>query len=449
MRIAFQGATREVTGSCYLIESTDARILVDCGMFQGSYLCESKNFSAFSFDPSTIDAVIISHAHLDHTGRLPKLVKDGFRGKIYCTPPTVQLAQLVIQDAYHIMHEDFKREYRPPLYDEGDMQSAFDQMVPVDYSRHVSIGNLSFRFREAGHIFGSAFIEVEERGGARASFSGDLGNDHVPILRPKAQLAETDVLVVESTYGNRVHEDESTREEKLKAALLEVHAQHGTLIIPAFAIERTQQLLYEMNHLVEHHLIPPITTYLDSPMAIGATEIIKQYPQYYAKEALTLVSTGDDLFDFPGLHITRSREESKTINSAPSPKVIIAGSGMMNGGRILHHLVRYLGDRRSMVLIIGYQAEGTLGRHLYHGEKHVQVLGEKIEVRAHVVSIGAYSAHADQHMILRWIKQAEHPPTHVYCTHGDESASAALATQIRETLHIPADVPRLLDVITV
>lgn len=449
MHISFQGAAREVTGSCYLIESEDARILVDCGMFQGSYTCESKNFSDFGFDPATVDAVVITHAHLDHTGRLPKLVKEGFKGKVYCTPPTAELAKLVIEDACHIMKEDFIREYRPMLYEEAHAQKAFELFVPVDYSRHVQVGSLSFRFREAGHIFGSAFVEVEERGGARATFSGDLGNEHVPILRPKAQLAETDILVVESTYGNRIHEDESTREQKLMSALLQIEKNKGVLIIPAFAIERTQQLLYEMNHLVENKMIPPITTYLDSPMAIGATEVIEKFPQYYAKEALRLVATGDDLFDFPGLHITRTRDESKIINSTSPPKVIIAGSGMMNGGRILHHLVRYLGDRRTTVLIIGYQAEGTLGRQLYHGEKHVQVLGEKIEVKASVMSIGAYSAHADQNMIVKWIEQAERPPAHIYCTHGDESASAALATRIQQALGIPCDVPRLHDRITV
>ena len=449
MRISFHGAAREVTGSCYMIEGGDARILVDCGMFQGSYTCESKNFSDFGFDPTTIDAVVISHAHLDHTGRLPKLVKDGFKGKVYCTPPTAELAMLVIEDAYHIMKEDFIREYRPMLYEEVHVKKASEMIVPTDYSRQVTVGSLSFRFREAGHIFGSSFIEVEERGGARASFSGDLGNEHVPILRPKAQLAETDVLVVESTYGNRIHEDESMRQKKLKEALVKTQRHKGVLIIPAFAIERTQQLLYEMNHLVEEKIISPIQTYLDSPMAISATEIIKSYPQYYDKEALRLVSTGDDLFDFPGLHITRTRDESKTINAASPPKVIIAGSGMMNGGRILHHLVRYLGDARTTVLIIGYQAEGTLGRQLYHGDKHVQVLGERIDVKASITSVGAYSAHADQNMIVRWIEQAERPPAHIYCTHGDESASAALATRIQQELGIPCDVPRLHDVIQV
>ena len=239
------------------------------------------------------------------------------------------------------------------------------------------------------------------------------------------------------------------RQKKLKEALVKTQRHKGVLIIPAFAIERTQQLLYEMNHLVEEKIISPIQTYLDSPMAISATEIIKSYPQYYDKEALRLVSTGDDLFDFPGLHITRTRDESKTINAASPPKVIIAGSGMMNGGRILHHLVRYLGDARTTVLIIGYQAEGTLGRQLYHGDKHVQVLGERIDVKASITSVGAYSAHADQNMIVRWIEQAERPPAHIYCTHGDESASAALATRIQQELGIPCDVPRLHDVIQV
>lgn len=449
MKISFHGAAREVTGSCYLVETERARVLVDCGMFQGSYTCASKNFDDFAFDPSTIDAVVITHAHLDHTGRLPKLVKGGFHGKVYCTPPTMELAKLVVEDAFHIMRDDFEREYRPMLYEEGDMEKAFSLMVPLDYSRHVTVGDLRIRLREAGHIFGSAFVEIEEVGGARASFSGDLGNEHVPILRPKAQLAETDVLIVESTYGNRVHEDESTREAKLRAVLANTQKNKGVLIIPAFAIERTQQLLYELNHLVDNKLITPIPTYLDSPMAEHATEIIKKYPQYYNEEALALVKKGEDFFAFPGLHVTLTRDESKLINAASPPKVIIAGSGMMNGGRILHHLVRYLGDARSTVLIIGYQAEGTLGRQLYTGEKRVQVLGEHIQVKASIISIGAYSAHADQNMIVRWIDQAERPPAHIYCTHGDEAAAIALATRIQQSLGIPCKVPRLHDTITV
>lgn len=449
MQISFHGATREVTGSCYLVQTPTTRLLVDCGMFQGGAFCEAKNLKAFDFDPSTIDAVVITHAHLDHTGRLPRLVKEGFKGPIYLTPPTGDLAELVLADAYQIMMEDFKREYRPPLYDEEHLQQAIHQFKHVDYSRSFVIGNLTVRFRDAGHIFGSAFIEITEKGGARATFSGDLGNKDVPILRPTAQLAETDVLVMESTYGNRVHEDESTREVKLKAVIQRTIRQKGVLLIPAFAIERTQQLLYEMNHLVERRLIPPTDVYLDSPMAIKATKVIEAYPQYYDPEALQLVSHGDNLFDFPGLHICSTRDQSKEINEAAWPKIIISGSGMMNGGRILHHLIRYLSNDKSTLLIIGYQSPGTLGHKLYRGDKTVQVLGEQVHVRAHVMSIGAYSAHADQKMLVSWIQAAARKPAQVYCTHGDEGAAAALMTRLRQELGVDAHVPRYGDVITI
>lgn len=449
MKISFHGATREVTGSCYLVQTDETRLLVDCGMFQGGAFCEAKNAKEFDFDPSTIDAVVITHAHLDHTGRLPRLVKEGFKGPIYLTPPTGDLAKLVLEDAYNIMMEEFKREYRPPLYGEEHIEQTLNQFKRLDYSRSVSIGDLSFRLRDAGHIFGSAFVEVTQRGGGKATFSGDLGNENVPILRPTAQLAETDVVIMESTYGNRVHEDESTRTTKLKSVVEKTIKQKGVLVIPAFAIERTQQILYELNHLIEKRIITPIDVYLDSPMAIGATQVIKAYPQYYDPEALQLVSHGDDMFDFPGLHVCQTRDQSKTINEAAWPKIIISGSGMMNGGRILHHLVRYLSNPKTTLLIIGYQSPSTLGHKLYRGDKSVQVMGERVDVRATVTSIGAYSAHADQNKLVSWIANAAHKPSHIYCTHGEEGAAAALATRLQQELGVKADVPRYADIITV
>jgi metallo-beta-lactamase family protein len=449
MKISFLGAAREVTGSCYLVETDRSRLLVDCGMFQGSHFASASNFKAFDFDPKTIDAVAVTHGHLDHVGRIPKLMKEGFRGPVYATPPTAKIAHIVLDDALQVMRDDVERKGTEMLYEKEDVEGAAQALHPVDYSKKITLDGLSFRFRDAGHIFGSSFIEVEEAGGARAAFSGDLGNIDVPILRPTAQLFSTDALIVESTYGNRIHEDESTRQTKLKEAIISTIRQNGVLIIPAFAVERTQQVLYELNHLVEHKHIPPVDIYLDSPMAIRITEVIKQHPEYYDTEARKLAATGDDLFDFPGLHISMTRDDSKRINDAPRPKVIISGAGMMNGGRIQHHLVRYLSDPHSTVLIIGYQAEGTLGRRLYSGEKKVDVLGEHINVKANITSIGAYSAHADQHGILSWIKNAEAAPKQVFCTHGEEDAAAALATRITEELRIPADVPRLGDSVTI
>jgi metallo-beta-lactamase family protein len=262
-------------------------------------------------------------------------------------------------------------------------------------------------------------------------------------LKPTAQLAEQDALVIESTYGDRIHEQMATRGNELKDCLLSTIKNKGVLLIPAFAIERTQELLFEFNHLIEEGHLPPVQIYLDSPLAIKASEVMTEYPQYYNEEAGHHVKMGDDLFSFPGLHKTASRDDSKLINESSWPKVIIAGSGMMNGGRILHHLVRYLGSPKCTVLIIGYQAAGTLGRRLYTGERNVEVLDQRIQVKAKVMSIGAYSAHADQKQLVNWIRSAERSPSQVYCTHGEEQASAALATRITEELRVPADVPRL------
>jgi len=449
MRVTFHGAAREVTGSCHLVETKDCRVLLDCGMFQGSAFSDAKNFKDFGFDPKTIDAVIVTHAHLDHVGRLPKLVREGFTGKIYCTPPTAKLTKLVLEDAEQIMEDDYRRLARPKLFEREDVAGIIDLMIPVDYSHRVKIGCLSFRFRDAGHILGSAFVELQENGGARLAFSGDLGNIPDQILKPTAQLAAQDVVIVESTYGNRLHEEMEVREKILRECIIDTMKQDGVLLIPAFAIERTQLLLFELNHLIENKLIPQIDIFLDSPLAIHASDVMQEYPEYYNREALRLVRSGDDLFTFPGLHKTLSRDESKTINASPRPKVIIAGSGMMNGGRILHHLVRYLGDKRSTLLIIGYQSGGTLGRKLYNGEKNVQVLEERVQVKAKIISIGSYSAHADQRQILNWFKSAEQLPGRVYCVHGEEEAAAALATRITEEFRISTDVPRQDDTIDI
>jgi len=449
MEISFHGATREVTGSCYLVESRRQRLVIDCGMFQGSAFADAKNFRDFAFDPKTIDAVAITHAHLDHVGRLPKLVKEGFRGKIYCTAPTARLAQLVLEDAEQVMEDDYRRQYRPKLYEREDVDQVTKQFTPVEYSKHVKLDGVSFRFRDAGHILGSSFIEIEEVGGPRIAFSGDLGNVPDPILKPTAQLAEQDVLIMESTYGDRVHEQLTTRGEELRRAIGDTVKRGGVLIIPAFAIERTQELLFELTKLIDSNQVPKVDVYLDSPLAIKASDIMVQYPQYYNQGTMERFKTGNDVFSFPELHRTLSRDESKSINEAPWPKVIIAGSGMMNGGRILHHLVRYLSDPKSTVLIIGYQAAGTLGRRLYTGEKNVDVLDQRINVRAKIASIGAYSAHADQKQLVNWIRTAEKLPGQIYCTHGEESASAALASRLSEELGVHADVPRFEQTLTI
>lgn len=449
MKISFHGAAREVTGSCYCIETRRSRVLIDCGLFQGPSYAEARNFADFGFDPSTIDAVIVTHAHLDHVGRLPKLVKQGFRGAIYATPPTRDIAGIVLENAEVVMEDERRREGRPKLYEAKDVEHVMTRIKAADYTHWVEIGDLKFRFRDAGHIFGSAFIEVEEKDGARVVFSGDLGNRDAPFLRPTAQPIGADAIIIESTYGNRLHEDVGTRAQKMREIIQSTVAQNGVLLIPAFAVERTQELLYELHDLQEEGLLPKLDIYLDSPMGIRISEVIKRYPQYYDHKAFQQVVMGDDMFNLPELHKTLLKDQSKLINDAPRPKVIIAGAGMMNGGRILHHLVRYLSDPRSTVLIVGYQSSGTLGRRLYTGEKVVTVLNERVHVKARIVSLGAYSAHADQRKLIDWLRAAASPPKHVYCTHGEEDAAIALASRVTEDLGIQADVPRFHDTITV
>ena len=447
MKITLYGAAREVTGSCYCVETAKTRLLVDCGMFQGSAYSDAKNFRDFGFRAADVDAVAVTHAHLDHVGRLPKLVKDGFGGPIFLTKPTAKLAAIVLDDAEKIMHEEFEREYRPKLYEHEHLQKTLPLFRGSEYLEWNTVGDVRFRFRDAGHVFGSAFIEVEERGGVRAVFSGDLGNVNVPILRPTERLPGSDAVFIESTYGNRIHEDERTRKSTLQEAVVKTIGNKGVLIIPAFAIERTQDLLYFLNDLVEKNKIPHVQVFLDSPMAIKVADVMKQFPEYYDQEASKLVMSGDDFLDFPGLKNCMTVDDSKLINESPKPKIIIAGSGMMNGGRILHHLIRYLSDPKTTILIIGYQASGTLGRRIYSGEKSVRIFGEQIPVHATVVSIGAMSAHADQRKLVDWVRGGEAITKKVFCTHGEEAASAALASRIHEELGIPAEVPRFEETI--
>lgn len=449
MIITSHGAAREVTGSCHRVETSATRILIDCGMFQGSAFNDARNFRPFGFDAADVDAVILTHAHLDHIGRLPKLVREGFKGPIYMTPPTAEMVRIILEDAYEIMEEQFEKEYRPKLYEQEDLAKTLSRLKTIDYSVWKKVGDIKFRFRDAGHIFGSAFVELEEQGGVRAVFSGDIGNVDTPILRPTAQIASSDIVYIESTYGNRIHEDVSTRSALFEKIVLDTYKKRGVLLIPAFAVERTQALLYDLNAMFEYHGMTEYDVYLDSPMAIKMTEVMQKFPQYYDKEAAKLILHGDDFLTFPDLHLCKTRTESKQINEVPPPKIIIAGSGMMNGGRITHHLLRYLGKKNTTLLIVGYQASGTLGRKLYMGEKSVRVNDEQISVQANIVTIGSFSAHGDQSKLINWIRGAKTKPKHVYCTHGEDESCVALATTITTELGIKADAPKFEEQITV
>lgn len=441
MKLSFHGAAGEVTGSCTLIETPSTRVLVDCGLFQGNGSAHERNLAPFSFDPSSIDAVILTHAHIDHIGRLPKLVKAGFKGRVFATHPTRLLAKLMWRDTAQVMKDEARHLKRTPVFTPQDVGPTFELTHGVRYDTTVRISQeFSFRFREAGHIFGSGFAEIDAYG-TRLVMSGDLGNDYAPILRPTARIVRGDVIVMESTYGDRVHDHPKSRTQKLKEAVLAGIKRGGTIMIPAFSLERAQELLYELNDLVESRQLPKIRTFLDSPLAIKALPIYHQFPEYYDQEAKELAEHGDDFFKFPGLEITKKPDESRAIDLVPPPKIVIAGSGMMHGGRIMRHLTEYLADPKNSLLVVGYQAPGTVGRAIADRAASVHIEHQEIPVQANVEVIGSYSAHADREKLERWVMSAKNAPKKVFLNHGEQASAESLGKLLTDAHGIQTIVP--------
>jgi len=444
------GVSGSVTGACYLIETATTKILVDCGMFQGSRFSEDLNSEPFPFDPKEIKAMVLTHAHIDHSGRIPKLYRDGFRGKVYGTSPTLDFAHTLLLDSEHVIKEEAKREGVEPFYNKVDVNNAAQLMEPKEYGEEVIVSDdIRFIMRNAGHILGSSIVQVfvknEEGKEIKLVFSGDLGNYPAPILGSTEFIDDADYLLVESAYGDRLHESVRERKDMLEDVIEETIKAGGTLMIPAFAAERTQELLFELNELVENGRIERVPIYLDSPLAIKITEIYKRHKEFYDKEAIQLLKTDKDIFDFPGLHFTPDVEQSKAIDRSSEPKIIIAGSGMSNGGRIVHHEKHFLPDPKSTLLIIGFQVKGSLGRKLLEGEKEVHILGQPVTVRARIENIRGYSAHADQKQLLDWIANMRHTVKKVFVVQGDTEASEALASVARDQLAVDAETPELGD----
>lgn len=442
MKISFHGAAREVTGSCTLLETGSHRLLFDCGMFQSWKYADERNQEDFGFDASSIDAVFITHAHADHTGRLPKLINAGFTGKIYMTPPTRPLTRLILEDSFHIMRENHKRNGDPMLYTEDDLDQVLRQTVAKNYHELIEpFTGVSVMFHDAGHILGSAYITVEVEG-KRIVFSGDLGNPATPILPDPERISSADCIICESTYGDRIHESVAERETKLKDALLGTLKRKGVLMIPAFSVERTQELLFTLDQILLHEVATNIPIYLDSPLAIKATAVYRNYQHYLLFDAPILKEPDRDFFTFPNLRETLTTEESKYINTVSGPKIIIAGSGMMSGGRIMHHLKNYLPDAKNHLLIIGYQVSGTLGRKLYDGTDQVRIYGDDVAANAKVSAIGAFSAHSDQRQLTHWLQPEDGQlPKKIFLNHGDEEAKQVFATHLRRELGTEVVVP--------
>ena len=452
MRLTFHGGAGSVTGANYLLESggsvksqsdhgASTKILVDCGLMQGSNYAERQNFEPFPYDPKEISAVFITHSHLDHIGRLPKLYKDGFRGEIFSTPACKDFSELLLLDSQNILAREAEREGKPAICDVCDVNDVMKLWKKRDYHEKIEVGPFKAELFDAGHILGSAFIKIEAEG-KTVVFSGDLGNSPAPIIRPTEKIDKADYCLVESTYGDRIHENLDKRQEALEDAIEDTVKAGGTLMIPSFAMERTQELLYHLNNLFEEGRVPRVPVFIDSPLAIKLTVVYKKYEEYFNKETAAIAAKGEDILNFSELRLTLSTEQSKQINGVQPPKIIVAGSGMMQGGRILHHAMRYLPDPKSAILFIGYQAHNSLGRLILDGAEEVKIMGEKVPVRCKKINIPGYSAHADQPLLLKWLHPMRKSLKKVFVVQGDEAASKALAGRIINDLAVMAEVPR-------
>lgn len=462
--LTFLGATGQVTGSCYLLETGSSRLLLDCGLFQGSKETEQQNEVDFPFDPADIDAVVLSHAHLDHCGRLPKLVKDGFKGKVFLTEASFSLLELMLTDAVHLQLRDTewenKRQQRAgkkllePLYELDDVKALLELRQPLAYSREKEIlPGITVSFHEAGHILGSSIVRLRIKDQHEIKtlvFSGDLGNPNSPLLRDPTVITEADVLLLESTYGDRDHKPMENTLEELRETLAEAAASGGNVIIPAFAVGRTQDLIYWLGKLQRQGNLPQRQIYLDSPMAIRASEIYADNTHLFNiddPEFTQIAPQGWQAW-LPGLIFSETAEQSMAVNRITGGAIIIAGSGMCNGGRIRHHLKYNLWRHNAHIIIAGFQAEGTLGRTLVEGKKkYLKILGADINIAATVHTLGALSAHADQSQLLQWASHFKKPKPRLYLIHGEKSAALSLQTCFQRT-GWRAEIPKVGEKIT-
>ena len=459
MKINFCGAAGEVTGSCHLIDSGQTRFLVDCGMFQGGHEADRKNHNFPAFDPATIDFVLVTHAHIDHSGMLPRLAAMGFQGPIYATTATIELLDVLLRDSAHIQskeaewaakHPHHRNHHAPvdPLYSQTDVETALALLTPVEYGVEFRPHpKVTCCFQEAGHILGSAIIEtwVENDGESRKIvFSGDLGQPHRPILRSPTPIESADVVLIESTYGNRQHKNlNDTLDEFVHAINYTLEQKHGNIVMPAFSVGRTQEILYLLIDLTKQRRLRGLKIFVDSPLALAATEITIRHIEMFNQEAQKLMAWGRDRrMEMPEIHFVQDVKESMALNDKHSGAIIISASGMCDAGRIKHHLRHNLSRPQSSIIFTGFQAAGSLGRRLVDGAKQVHIFGEEIAVHADIYTIGGLSAHADQEGLLHWLSQFRQPPQQCFVVHGESTAAEGLALQIKNRLGWSVYIPR-------
>lgn len=453
MKIKFCGASTGVTGSCHLLTSEEHKILLDCGQFQGGKAQDALNYEKFPFEPSEIECVVLSHAHIDHCGRLPLLTKRGFEGKIYCTDATADLLSVMLKDSAYIHEKETEwknrkaeragREQVEPLYTIEDAEKALSLVSPILYDQQIEINSdMKIVFNDAGHILGSAITELwvtEDDKESKIVFSGDLGMEGRPILRDPTYIKKADYVIMETTYGNRIHKELGSGVEKLIEIILNTTRRGGNVVIPSFAVGRTQELIYELNRFYDSNNeyrkeLDKIFVYIDSPMATTATEIFRRNAQVFDEETREYILKGDNPLEFKNLKFTRSSKESQDLNFNKEPKIIISASGMCEAGRIRHHLKHNLWNPKNSIVFVGYQGQGTLGRSLVEGIKMVTLFGEEIQVNAEIHNLEGFSGHADQNGLFAWLAHFEQKPKQIFLVHGEEESKKDFAKLVNEKL---------------
>ncbi|MDW7650337.1 MAG: MBL fold metallo-hydrolase [Bacillota bacterium] len=461
MKLTFCGGAKTVTGSSFLLDAAGKKILIDCGMFQGPRRLRTRNASEYPYNPAEIDLIILSHAHIDHSGLIPRLVKDGFQGRVLATPATIDLAKIMLPDSGHIQtmeaewtNRKNERAGRPPvepLYTVEDAEQSFKFFQAVGYYDTFTISpEILLKFYDAGHILGSAIVEltITENGRReKVVFSGDLGKSNQPIIRDPDVVEEVDYLITESTYGTRDHEQEEQKLEILQKIINDTVERQGNIVVPSFAVGRTQEILFYLAMLMRDHKIPNLPIYIDSPLAISATEIFSRHPECFDLQMRQLLHSGQDPFHFPEVTFTQTPQESQKINNIRGGAMIISASGMAEAGRIKHHLKHNLWREESTILFVGYQAEGTLGRRIVEGARKVKIFGEEIMVRANVVSIDGFSAHADRSELLSWLGKPHKKPNQIILVHGEENVLQEFSATIENQLDVPTYIPEYLETI--